>query len=1182
MRLNRENKERLKGTLVLLFLIFCLFSGSLILYFSDKSNSKLVENTLFEKNIESKKDPISTFDKNKEEESGVENFQNNSKEIDTQNKTQQKKSVYYEKKLEDVDKEKIIEEKRVRNLNSNLKRIENELSKKETVKVIIEFIDEDKILEELSIQNKEEERDEFKEFPFLALDINKTNLEEIKNSKQVLAIQEDFIDFPTLDDSSLITKTIQVSREQGFNGSGQTVVILDTGVNSSHSFLSGRVIDEACYSSNTGISSTLCPGGATETNGSGTGMDCSSTIAGCGHGTHVGGIVAGNDSTNFGAAPGSTIVAINVFSEFPNSAQCGSNPTPCALSFTSDQIKGLERAYALRNTYNISAVSMSLGGGRFYDQASCDGSNTLRKAAIDNLRDEGIATIIASGNDGFGDSMGAPGCISTAISVGSTTKADAVSGFSNSVSFLNLLAPGQSIFSSYINGGFATLSGTSMATPHVSGAWAVVRQAFPDASIDEILEAFNETGVQIVDGKNSLSKPRIDVEFAIEYLYNQTINVSFSQFDGNTTNFNTVENISNVCSPVVEKSSNARINFNSCINATGSNLDENIIIKNNSIFLNSSRIPNWNTSANLTFYNVFLQSPIIVRNGVECDDCSIISNDGTNLTINVPHFSNYTVLENRTLEIFDDSDSQTVFVNQTHFFFSNYSDTDGTSISDASCSASFDFGSGFQDQASMSYNATSELYEYNRTFSNGGNYVWNSTCTHASYPLISTSEGFNVTPNATLIWSTTDLDLGTIYKADSQNQGSANLLSPGADNSNLDVSCQSGDCGKITDNFNDGINLNQGDSQSVTFTCDSSDEGNFSALFNATSDEFTNGTLINVSCGVIQSYGTLSVTFDTHPSAITYNTVRNEFFLMNATFTCIGDGVPFCGEITSYALDNSSGSLDSISTVVATTPFYTTSSNPQTCDLDSQTSCQISFIVNATASLNTNHLIRINASSNYSFISDAFTPTRVLNIVNTFTSNLNNSVSKSTQTFVGTSNTLNTSARTLDAQGGNTTNINFVANSTTAKWQGFFGNVEGNLLLGKDQSIFYTFNNVPFSDIIVTHSTNFLWSNITSSSANEIDSIWGFSTPSDIDQAQDIFTTTRYFNTVLNVPSTTIQQGFHSGIIKDGTGSTKDDYGFIANVNSSNIGFDSGIYDYHVMVPVGVSNEVYSFYLIVE
>jgi len=88
-----------------------------------------------------------------------------------------------------------------------------------------------------------------------------------------------------------------------------------------------------------------------------------------------------------------------------------------------------------------------------------------------------------------------------AISVGSTDKSNHVSWFSNVASFLSLFAPGESITSSVPGGGFESFSGTSMAAPHVAGAWAVLRQAVPGASVDTILGAFRSTGLPIADNR---------------------------------------------------------------------------------------------------------------------------------------------------------------------------------------------------------------------------------------------------------------------------------------------------------------------------------------------------------------------------------------------------------------------------------------------------------------------------------------------------------------------------------------------------------------------------------------------------------------------------------------------------------------------------------------------------------
>lgn len=93
---------------------------------------------------------------------------------------------------------------------------------------------------------------------------------------------------------------------------------------------------------------------------------------------------------------------------------------------------------------------MSIGGGYYSDQSSCDYDWSSTKYAIDLLRSVGIATVISSGNDNFKYGIGGPACISSAVSVGNTTKSDAIySGQygSNIASFLSLLAPGTSILS---------------------------------------------------------------------------------------------------------------------------------------------------------------------------------------------------------------------------------------------------------------------------------------------------------------------------------------------------------------------------------------------------------------------------------------------------------------------------------------------------------------------------------------------------------------------------------------------------------------------------------------------------------------------------------------------------------------------------------------------------------------
>jgi len=217
-------------------------------------------------------------------------------------------------------------------------------------------------------------------------------------------------------------------------------------------------------------------------------------------------------------AKSANLIAVQVFSRFDSTAWCGGS-APCALTWSSDQILGLQRVYALRGTYNIDAVNMSLGGGSYASQTTCDTDNAAVKAAIDNLRSVNIATVIASGNSGYTTSMGAPGCISSAVSVGATLDTvDSVDSYSNSVSYLNLLAPGSGITSAVPSSSYSTWNGTSMATPHVAGAWAILRQKAPTATVSEVLAALTSSGVAVTDSRNSVVKPRINLPAALTAL----------------------------------------------------------------------------------------------------------------------------------------------------------------------------------------------------------------------------------------------------------------------------------------------------------------------------------------------------------------------------------------------------------------------------------------------------------------------------------------------------------------------------------------------------------------------------------------------------------------------------------------------------------------------------------------
>jgi subtilisin family serine protease len=242
-------------------------------------------------------------------------------------------------------------------------------------------------------------------------------------------------------------RSLPLSNSYSYTESGQgvTAYIIDTGIRRTHGELSGRA-----SSGYTAIS-----------DGRGT-DDCN------GHGTHVAGTVGGE---TYGVAQDVSLVAVRVL-------DCQGSGS------TSGVIAGVD--WVTQNASGPSVANMSLGGG----------VSTALDNAVSSSIASGVTYAVGAGNDYGADACnGSPSRVGSALTVGSSTSSDARSSFSNIGSCLDLFAPGSSITSSWIGSDSATntISGTSMATPHVAGVAALYLDANPEASASAVGDAIVTT-----------------------------------------------------------------------------------------------------------------------------------------------------------------------------------------------------------------------------------------------------------------------------------------------------------------------------------------------------------------------------------------------------------------------------------------------------------------------------------------------------------------------------------------------------------------------------------------------------------------------------------------------------------------------------------------------------------------
>ena len=257
---------------------------------------------------------------------------------------------------------------------------------------------------------------------------------------------------------------------QNITGLGQTVCVIDTGINYSHpdfrnysTVPNDKVIGSYCYLEDVNYNLTdggvgLCPNGKNEDNNS---------LDDHGHGSHVSGIIASEDSTYRGVAPDARLVEVKALAND-------------GAGWNTDIIKAIDWCVSHKDVYNISVISMSLGDGAYDSVSACEADNTGYTTAINNAVSANITVFVASGNSqdnaSFYNKIASPACVGNAISVGAVDINDHMAYFTQAGQLLDLVAPGYPVMSTNYTGGHVAESGTSMATPMVAGLAALINQ----------------------------------------------------------------------------------------------------------------------------------------------------------------------------------------------------------------------------------------------------------------------------------------------------------------------------------------------------------------------------------------------------------------------------------------------------------------------------------------------------------------------------------------------------------------------------------------------------------------------------------------------------------------------------------------------------------------------------------
>lgn len=340
---------------------------------------------------------------------------------------------------------------------------------------------------------------EYDALPILAGELTKTGLAKLRSHPDVASVTVDGVGEIATDTSGPLIHAPEV-HDVGFTGEGVVVAVLDTGADINHPDLADDIVFQACFARDC---DELPDPGQDEH----------------GHGTNVTGIITSKGTiAPLGIAPDADIAVYRVLSR-------------SGFGSFSDWIAALNDI--ISNHPEVKVINMSL-------QSRNNCPSPALTTAISTLRDMGVATFIASGNHGVKDELTVPACVEEAISVGAvydsnigsvngwksecsdpTTDTDQVTCWSDSDDSLDLLAPGARETSTGLGGETITYMGTSQAAPHAVAVAAMLFQAFPDLSVDELETRMEATGKLLTDNlddedpETNRTTPRVDARVAL-------------------------------------------------------------------------------------------------------------------------------------------------------------------------------------------------------------------------------------------------------------------------------------------------------------------------------------------------------------------------------------------------------------------------------------------------------------------------------------------------------------------------------------------------------------------------------------------------------------------------------------------------------------------------------------------